>query len=234
MKKKLFLFIGVPLGIMFLFIGIGGAYLVTKARGDEEVMVDIDKHFDSLPRKSRLKRARLKARKAEQQKVVSTNLEQPVPVTQEGDPKQNGAENKPGSPKRGISKKQAKQRSEQLIEKTPYAEDIIRIAPSTYVVDAELFSKAQKNPKQFIGTASASMVQKNGENVGFQLAGIRSGTAAFALGLRNGDILIAVNGQKLTSADQALVALATIQMNKKFRVDVKRKNGKQSLYYLVE
>ncbi len=113
-------------------------------------------------------------------------------------------------------------------------EGIRNVAPGTYVVDNALVTEAQKNPKQFIDGARASVHKRNGEPVGFMLKSIGTNNVLFAIGLRSGDILTAVNGHHLGSVDQALFAAAAVGSSRKFRVDILRNNQPRSLYYRVQ
>ena len=219
----------VSLGVILLAAGLAGGYLVYRARGDAEVMEDIDRHFSSLPQ------GRLQKRPATGSMRTSKNhLATPLPSEPEPDQSENVRH--PNAEKKRSSRKQPPEdrRAVRVLNSAPYTEDIVEIAPSTYIVDAQLVSRAQKNPQRYIGAMRADVAHKNGKAVGFKVSGIRPGSTVFALGLRSGDILKAVNGQPLTSVDQAVVAMATMQMNTKFRLDVQRNNRKLSLYYKVQ
>ena len=79
-----------------------------------------------------------------------------------------------------------------------------------------------------------TIVEKNRKIVGFRIAGIAKGSALHAIGLRNDDVVVAVNGYKLTSIDEVLLAVSALKFAKKYRVDLLRGGKRRSLYYRVE
>lgn len=73
----------------------------------------------------------------------------------------------------------------------------------------------------------------DGEVDGFRLSAIRRGTLFDKLGIKNGDIIHAVNGQPLTSADGALMIYQQMQNESNFSFEVTRRNQKQTLAFEV-
>jgi general secretion pathway protein C len=110
---------------------------------------------------------------------------------------------------------------------------IHKVAPGTYVIDQSLVSDAQSQPLKYTGGARADMVEKNGRSVGFRVSGISKKSALYAAGIRNGDVLTNVNGHKLTSVDEAVLAAASLRFSDKYRVDLLRGDQKRYLYYRV-
>lgn len=73
----------------------------------------------------------------------------------------------------------------------------------------------------------------DGEVDGFRLSAIRRGTLFDKLGIKNGDIIHAVNGQPLTSADGAFQVYQQMQNEANFSFEVTRRNQKQTLSFEV-
>lgn len=73
----------------------------------------------------------------------------------------------------------------------------------------------------------------DGEIDGFRLSAIRRGTLFDKLGIKNGDIIHAVNGQPLTSADGALALYQQMQNESSFSFEVTRRNQKQTLAFEI-
>jgi hypothetical protein len=64
---------------------------------------------------------------------------------------------------------------------------------------------------------------RNGETAGFKLYGIRSGSMPYLLGLKNGDMITAINGRALTSPTEALSIFEALKSETDFRVEIERK-----------
>ena len=91
----------------------------------------------------------------------------------------------------------------------PFPDRIRKIDDHTYEVDRslvrDLFSGA-------VGTAGARIVPvtKDGKLEGLRLFGVRAGSITAALGLKNGDVLQAVNGARIESANTLLTMYAQL------------------------
>jgi C-terminal processing protease CtpA/Prc len=113
-------------------------------------------------------------------------------------------------------------------------EGIVKVAPRTYLIDSSLVNRAQKSPQQFISGVHAVVYKENRKPIGFKLKRISVGNVLRAIGLRNGDILTAINGHPLRSVEQALFAAAAVGSKKQFRLDIFRKNRRRTFYYRVQ
>lgn len=208
------------LGVILLLIGTGFSWVYYKARGDREVMEDVERHFASLPSNS----AR-KASKGKRPPPASAAV-----MSQETQKTQKPASNATGTKEkaRGSGKQRPARRP------SPKKKAIDKVAPATYVVDAKLFAEALKNPERYAKEITVTMAEKDGKSSGFKISDIKRKSRFFALGLRRGDVLKAVNGFKLESLDHVFVALAALELNTMFRLDILRKGKPISLYYSLE
>ncbi|MBN2804225.1 MAG: hypothetical protein JXR91_14110 [Deltaproteobacteria bacterium] len=111
---------------------------------------------------------------------------------------------------------------------------IERIAPGTFFIDTALFEDAKKNTEKYIGSTKAIVIEKSGKPVGLQLEGITRGSYLHVLGLRNYDILDAVNGHSLSTPQGATAAVAAVIQSTQFRLDLKRGEKHISLYYRLK
>jgi general secretion pathway protein C len=73
----------------------------------------------------------------------------------------------------------------------------------------------------------------NGRNEGVRLSGIRDGSPLSRLGLRNGDVLRAINGRELTTGEAALEAYASLRNAAELRISLARGGGLHTLEYLI-
>ena len=74
----------------------------------------------------------------------------------------------------------------------------------------------------------------DGNYDGYRLSAIRRGSLADQLGIKNGDVIHAVNGQNLDSMQAAMGAYNTMQNDDNFCLDVTRRGEKQTLCYDVQ
>ena len=71
----------------------------------------------------------------------------------------------------------------------------------------------------------------NGATVGLKLYGIRSTSLFAALGLHNGDVVLAVDGHPLTSPDQALEAYAGARGHDEVVASIERRGTRLEIHY---
>lgn len=121
-----------------------------------------------------------------------------------------------------------------IIHRVPPPIDWIReTAPHTYTLDAAGFD-AYLADFAALSRATRVVPHREGEAItGLRLAGIRPSTPLGALGLRNGDILHAVNGHPLTSPDKALEAYAAIRRAPEVTLTITRAKAPLTLRYII-
>jgi general secretion pathway protein C len=69
---------------------------------------------------------------------------------------------------------------------------------------------------------------------GFQIRNIRPGSIFQRIGLNNFDVIRAVNGDPITTADQALRLLTMFRNEKEITLDLQRRNEDIQLNYIIE
>ena len=75
---------------------------------------------------------------------------------------------------------------------------------------------------------------ENGKQAGFKVFSIRSGSIFEKIGLKNGDIIVGVNGKRLNNLSVAMSLLDQLRRKKHFTVDLKRGGASRSLDYAVK
>lgn len=92
----------------------------------------------------------------------------------------------------------------------PFSDRVRKIDETTYEVDRSLVRELVGGS---VGTGGArvSPISKNGKLEGLRLFGVKAGSVAGALGLRNGDVLEAVNGTKIESANTLLTLYSQLE-----------------------
>jgi general secretion pathway protein C len=108
------------------------------------------------------------------------------------------------------------------------AEEYVRVIDATHFeVDRKLVETLKGDPKQ--AGAMARPVVKEGKMQGVRLFAVRSSGLAHAMGLRNGDTLMAANGVKLESYEAALELMGRLQTKDHWSVDIERRGGPLTL-----
>ena len=114
------------------------------------------------------------------------------------------------------------------------AEGIEKVNDTNYNISRSMLNKVLDNAGRLIGIAAVAPKMEGGSSVGMEIRGIRSGTLLTKLGIKNGDILEAVNGQSLTSTDAALGAYTTLRTSDKFNLSIRRKGESMIINYNLQ
>ncbi|HEY5944435.1 MAG TPA: type II secretion system protein GspC [Kofleriaceae bacterium] len=86
----------------------------------------------------------------------------------------------------------------------PFADRVKKIDDTTYEVDRSLVRELVGGSVGTAGARISPVTGKDGKLTGLRLFGVRPGSVAAALGLRNGDVLQAVNNEQIESANTLL------------------------------
>ncbi len=103
------------------------------------------------------------------------------------------------------------------------AEEAIECSGENCTVDREFVEQILNNPGLLAKQARVVPAIKDGETRGFKFYGIRPGSLPKLLGLKNGDLLTSVNGNDLTSLDQAMGLYTKLRRASHLSVTIERK-----------
>ncbi|MCB9778251.1 MAG: PDZ domain-containing protein [Alphaproteobacteria bacterium] len=113
-------------------------------------------------------------------------------------------------------------------------EGVEKAGDNKFIVDADLVESALANPEKLAGQIRVAPHKDASGNVdGYRLSGIRRNSLFRKLGIKNGDIVHAVNGQPLTSMQAAMGAYESMQNDKNFSFDVTRRNKRETFEYEI-
>lgn len=104
---------------------------------------------------------------------------------------------------------------------------------SEFIVAESEVTDALANLPRLLSQARAVPYFKNGESVGMRLFAIRRGSLYEKLGLKNGDILKAVNGNSLSDPTQALKIFEQLKSERSINVRVERGGSERTLNYEI-
>jgi len=93
----------------------------------------------------------------------------------------------------------------------------------TCIIERAFVEKLMANPAMLAKQARIVPKQKDDEVLGYKLYGIRRGSLPKLLGLKNGDMLTAVNGQEIKGMDQAMALYTKLRRASNLSVSIERK-----------
>ncbi|MCA9700833.1 MAG: hypothetical protein KC431_25115, partial [Myxococcales bacterium] len=70
-------------------------------------------------------------------------------------------------------------------------------------IERKFVEKLLANPRELMTQARMYPVNRDGEAAGFRVSGVKNGSLATMIGLKNGDVISEINGQKLGTIDDA-------------------------------
>ena len=114
------------------------------------------------------------------------------------------------------------------------AEGIEKLSDTKFQVDKSVIDGAMGDLDKLAGQVRVSPKKDASGNIeGYRLSAIRRGSLLEKLGIKNGDVVHAVNGQPLTSTQGALATYQTLQNERAFTFEITRRNQRQTLEYEV-
>lgn len=109
---------------------------------------------------------------------------------------------------------------------------IARRSDGSFLLDRRVVDGYAKNPGSLARQARVAWHRgADGRTDGFRLGGIACGSELHAAGLRNGDVVHAINGKPLTTIPQALWAYSSLRGADELVLRVTRKGKVRSLRY---
>ncbi len=128
--------------------------------------------------------------------------------------------------KKSSKKKKKKKKSKAYIEGS---EDAIDCPSETLcIVDRAFVEKLIANPAALAKQARVVPKKKDGEQVGLKFYGIRRDSLPKMLGLKNGDMLVSVNGEDLTSMDKVMSLYMKLRNASNLTVVLERKGKRMT------
>lgn len=111
---------------------------------------------------------------------------------------------------------------------------IVKIDDNTYEISRELVDETMGDLDKVSKMARARPHKDSGGSVdGFRLSGVRRNQLLYKIGIRSGDIVHSVNGQPLTSMQEAMGAWQSMQGGSGFTFDITRRGQKKTMSYSI-
>jgi len=125
-------------------------------------------------------------------------------------------------------KKKKKKRKKPCLGDNP---DIERLDADTFAVERSVIKYYGGHLREFSRLGHASMYKVDGKSTGFIVRGIHCGNDLHQAGLRNGDVIHAVNGKAVTNIPQALAAYTTLKGKDVLTLSITRKGQQKQMRY---
>ena len=114
------------------------------------------------------------------------------------------------------------------------ADGVSKDGENKFVVDRALVDSIIADPEKLYSQVRVVPHKGvDGDVDGYRMSGIRRTSVFSKLGIKNGDIVHAVNGKPLTSVSAAMEAYNSLQSSSNFSFDLTRRNQKQTFEYEI-
>ena len=114
-----------------------------------------------------------------------------------------------------------------------YDKGIKKIGPNRYEVERKLVNEFLQNAAMAGRGAKIVPNMKGGKPNGFRLYAIRPYSIFAKLGIRNGDVIRAVNNQDITSPDKALELYTKLRGASHLTISLNRRNKPVTMHYTI-
>lgn len=110
---------------------------------------------------------------------------------------------------------------------------IQRVGEKEYILNQMGVQKSLANPEQILTDARLLPNIKDGKQEGFKLLEVRPGGLYEALGLRNGDVLLRVNGLEISSPEIVVQTMTALKGMDRVNLDIIRDGSRMTMSYQI-
>lgn len=119
-------------------------------------------------------------------------------------------------------------------EQAMATEGVRVVGKNTYEIDRKTINDQLSNPEVLAKQAQIVPNYKEGKNHGIKLIGIQPSSVYSKIGIRNGDIIIGIGGQKIDSQARALALLDGMRSKNNVKIDIERGGKTETVEYTVK
>ncbi len=109
-----------------------------------------------------------------------------------------------------------------------------QIGEREYILDSRKIQQSLDNPEQILTDARLLPNIKNGRQEGFSISEVVPGGIYHSLGLRNGDILLRINGLEMSNPEVAIQAISALKGMNNINLDIMRNSQNMSMNYRIK
>jgi len=124
--------------------------------------------------------------------------------------------------------------SQEQAGEVPQASFAKQVGEREYILDSRRIQSALENPQQILTHARLLPNIKDGRQEGFSISEVVPGGIYSSLGLRNGDILLRINGLEMSNPEVAIQAMSGLKGMSNIDLDVIRNGRKISMNYRIK
>jgi general secretion pathway protein C len=106
-----------------------------------------------------------------------------------------------------------------------------QIGEKEYIVDSRKVQQSLENPEKILTDARLLPNIRDGKHEGFIISEVVPGGMYQSLGLRNGDILLRINGLEISNPEVAIKAMSALQGMNSVNLDIIRNGKNMSMNY---
>ena len=138
--------------------------------------------------------------------------------------------------RRGIARSRAQQRRERAQEQEESGDSsgVVRSGDNEFSIDRSRIESELSNPEQLTRQARIMPNYRDGEPDGLRLVGVTSDSLYSDLGIRSGDVIHAVDGNPITSQQQAMSMLESMQNQGQVTIEIERRGQRQQMQYNIQ
>lgn len=114
------------------------------------------------------------------------------------------------------------------------ASGVTKTGAYDYSVDRKMLDKQLADLSKLQQEARVVPHYKDNSYQGFKLVGVRPGSLYRALGIRSGDVITAVNGNKIDSPNKALELFEQLKSSNNISVEIERRGQPKTLGYTIQ
>lgn len=109
-----------------------------------------------------------------------------------------------------------------------------KVGEKEYILDSRKVQQSLENPEKILTEARMLPNIKDGKQSGFKISEIVPGGIYQSLGLRNGDILLRINGLEISNAEVAMQAMTALKGMNSVNLDIIRNDQNMSMNYRIK
>lgn len=108
-----------------------------------------------------------------------------------------------------------------------------KVAEGEYVIEKSAMEASLANPRDILTDARLMPRVSGGVQEGFEIKEVRQGGLYQRLGIQNGDVLLSVNGYKLSNPEAALQTFTALRGMDRITLEIIRGGEKKTLSYII-
>lgn len=114
------------------------------------------------------------------------------------------------------------------------AQGVTKTGAYDYTIDRKMLDQQLQDLPKLQSEARVVPHYKDNQYQGFKLVGVRPGSLYRAIGIRSGDVITAVNGNKIDSPNKALELFEQLKSSSNISVEIERRGQPKTLGYTIQ